>query len=139
MVVCDLQITAHTSQLYKLQFVTPHNTEGLSCFCLRLKFYTYTDVMTVAKNFYLGWLSLLSLQVSCNTHNKNVILHPHNMEVPRKGVELQLAYTTATATPDLSHICELHCSSQQCWILNILSKARGQTCILMDTSQICFL
>ena len=58
------------------------------------------------------------------------------MEVPRLGVksELQLlAYTTATARPDLSHICKLHHSSQQCWILNPLSMARDQTHILVDT------
>ena len=33
--------------------------------------------------------------------------HPQHMEVPRLGVELELyllAYTTATAMPDLSHI-----------------------------------
>ena len=61
------------------------------------------------------------------------------MEVPRLGVksELQLpAYTTATATPDLSHICNLCRSFQQCQILNPLSKARNETCILMDTSQV---
>ena len=63
------------------------------------------------------------------------------MEVLRLGVksELQLlAYTTVTATQDPSHICDLHHSSQQHWILNPLSKARDQTCILMDTSQIRF-
>ena len=57
------------------------------------------------------------------------------MEVPRLGVqsELQLpAYTTATATPDLSHICNLHHSSQQCQIPNPLSEARDRTHILMD-------
>ena len=47
------------------------------------------------------------------------------MEVPRLGVvelELQLlAYTTAIAMQDLSHICDLHHSSWQCWILNLLS------------------
>ena len=46
------------------------------------------------------------------------------------GVESELqvlAYTTATtAMPDLSHICNLHHSSQQCLILNPLSKARDQ-------------
>ena len=64
-------------------------------------------------------------------------LHLWNMEVPRLGVksELQLlAYTTATATPDLSHICNLHYSLWQCSIFNPLSKVRDQTCILMDTS-----
>ena len=32
---------------------------------------------------------------------------------------------------------QLHHSSQQCWILSLLSEARDQTCILMDTSQAC--
>ena len=50
-------------------------------------------------------------------------------------LELQLpAYATATATPDLSIIFNLHHSSQQCWILNPQSGARDQTCNLMDTS-----
>ena len=53
-------------------------------------------------------------------------LHPWHMEVPRLGVELelQLAYATATATRDLSHVCNLHHSSWQRRILNLLSKAR---------------
>ena len=49
------------------------------------------------------------------------------MEVLRLGVksELQLlAYTTATATWDLRHICNLYSSSRQHWILNLLSEAR---------------
>ena len=48
------------------------------------------------------------------------------------------AYATATAIQDLSHICYLHHSWQQCWILNPLSRARDQTCVLMDTSQVCY-
>ena len=44
--------------------------------------------------------------------------------------------TTATATPDLSCVYDLHHSSWQHRILNPLSKARDQTCILMDTSQV---
>ena len=48
------------------------------------------------------------------------------------------AYPTATATPDLSHVCDLDHSSRQHRILNPLSKARDRTPILMDTSQICF-
>ena len=66
-------------------------------------------------------------------------LHPQCMEVPRLGVESQLqlpAYTTTTAMRDPSHICELHCSSQQCQILNPLMEAKDQTPILMDTSQV---
>ena len=59
------------------------------------------------------------------------------MEVPRLGVESEpelLTYTPATATPDPSHICDLHHSSQQRWILNPLSEARDRTLVLMDTS-----
>ena len=57
--------------------------------------------------------------------------HLQHMEVPRIGVELELqplAYTTATATRELSHVCDLHHSSEQCQILNPLSKARDRTC-----------
>ena len=60
-------------------------------------------------------------------------------EVPSLEVKWELklpAYTTATAMPDPSHICDLHWSSQQCWILNPLSRARNCTCVLMDTSQV---
>ena len=46
------------------------------------------------------------------------------------------ALATATATPELSPVCDLHCSSQKCQILNSLSKARSQTGNLMDTSQV---
>ena len=43
------------------------------------------------------------------------------------------AYAIAMATWDLSHICDLCHSLQQHWILNTLSKARNQTCILTET------
>ena len=46
------------------------------------------------------------------------------MEVPGLGVESEvqpLAYATATA---------------KCWILNTLSEARDQICILMDSGQV---
>ena len=39
---------------------------------------------------------------------------------------------------DLSHICHLLHSSWQLWILNPLSESKDGTCILMDTSRICF-
>ena len=56
--------------------------------------------------------------------------HLRRMEVPRLGVwlELQLpVYATATATPDLSCVFGLHCSSQQLQILNPLNKTRDGT------------
>ena len=42
------------------------------------------------------------------------------------------AYPTATATPNPSHICNLHHGSRQQWIVNSLSKARDWTHILMN-------
>ena len=68
-----------------------------------------------------------------------VFFWPHvwHMEVPRLAVELELrllAYTTATATPNPSRICELHGSLQEHWILNPLKEARDWTYVLMDTS-----
>ena len=69
----------------------------------------------------------------------NLLQH---MEVSRLGVESELllpAYTTATATPDLSRIGDLHYCSWQHRIFNPLSKARDQTFIFMDASQISFL
>ena len=64
---------------------------------------------------------------------------PPHMEVPRLQVESELqllAYSTAIATWDLSHICDLHHSSQQHRILNQLSEARDQTHILMGISRV---
>ena len=51
------------------------------------------------------------------------------MEVTWLGVRLELplpAYATATAKQDLSHVGDLHHSSQ--------SEAREPTCVLRDTS-----
>ena len=56
--------------------------------------------------------------------------HPRPLEVPGLGVESELqlpAYTTATATPDPSCICDLHHGSRQRRILNPLSEARDRT------------
>ena len=61
------------------------------------------------------------------------------MEVPRLGVESELklpAYTTATATWDLSCVRDMYHSSLPRWILNPLSKARDQTQLLMDTNRV---
>ena len=54
-------------------------------------------------------------------------LHLWHVEVPSIGAESELqlpACTTTTPTQDLSHVCNLHHSSWQCWILNLLSEAR---------------
>ena len=59
-----------------------------------------------------------------------------HIEVLRLGVELEPAYTMATAMPDPSHVCDLHLSAWQHRILNPQSEIRDQTCILMDTSDV---
>ena len=49
------------------------------------------------------------------------------MEVTKRGLELELqlsAYATATAMQDVSHVCDLHHSSQQHQIFNSMSGAR---------------
>ena len=61
------------------------------------------------------------------------------MEVPRLGVELEVqlpAYTTATATPYQSRICDLQHSSQERWILKTLSEAKDRTHNLTVPSRI---
>jgi len=70
-----------------------------------------------------------------------VFLGPHlqHMEVPRLWLETELcllAYVRATATPDLIPVCDLHHRSWQLQILNLMSGAGDQTCVLMDTSQV---
>ena len=58
---------------------------------------------------------------------------------PGWGVKLELQlmdYATATATPDPSHVCNLHCRSWQRQILNPLSGARDWTCIHKDSGYV---
>ena len=78
-------------------------------------------------NFFLFFFCLLGL-------------HLH-MEAPRWGVEEELplpAYTTATATPDPSRICDPYHSPWQHWTDNPLNKARDRTRVLMGTNHIPF-
>ena len=67
-------------------------------------------------------------------------LHPSYMEVSNLGVESELQ-PLATPQPqraDVSHVCNLHHSSQATPDLNQVSEARDWTFILMNTSQIRF-
>ena len=54
-------------------------------------------------------------------------LHLKHSEVPRLGVHSELQ--------DLSCVCSLHHSSRQ---RQILSEDRDRTCIVMDTSWVCY-
>jgi len=56
------------------------------------------------------------------------------MEIPRLGVELELQLPGySTATPDMSHICDLCHSLLQCQVLNPLGEARDQSRIFIET------
>ena len=68
-----------------------------------------------------------------------LLLHLRHMEGPRLGAEWELqlpAYTTATATQDLSLVFDLHHSLWQCQILNPLSEDTDQSHIFKDTGQV---
>ena len=133
---------------------------------LHMHFRYYAFVLS-SLHYYCFWYYILPLIVLCILWllivNKNdftiflltsllaflsffffLTLGPHlrHMEVPRLGVQLELqllVYTIATAARDLSHICDLHHSSQQCCVtLNPLGEARDRTHVLMDTSWVHF-
>ena len=94
---------------------------------------SFTSVSTVCFLFcfgfwFLGFFCFLGL-------------HLQHMEVLRLGMESKLqllAYATATATRDPSHVFDLYHSSRQCRILNPLSEARDRTCNLMPPNWIHF-
>ena len=88
--------------------------------------------------FFFGHYCFLTLPLISPLFFCLLELQVWHMEVPRLGMELEpqlLAYATATATWDLSHVCELYHSSQQCWITDPRSETRDGTCILMATTQ----
>ena len=98
-------------------------------------------------NFFKFYWRIVDLQ--CCVKNLGFcfcfcFLGPHlqHMEVLRLGAHLELqllAYTAATTTRVPGHIFNLYHSSLQCQIPKPLSKARDQTCILRDTSQVHYL
>ena len=67
--------------------------------------------------------------------------HVEDMEVSRLGVESELqlvAKARATAMQDLNHVCNLYHGLLQRQILNSMTEARDQMCILMDPTWIRF-
>ena len=55
------------------------------------------------------------------------------MGVPRLGVESELQLPAyATATPELSCVCDLHHSLWQHWILSPMGEARDHAHILIE-------
>ena len=77
----------------------------------------YPSPNSVLFYFIISFYFILSFQ--CYTHF--IWMFPGQ----GSNMELELpAYATAMATWDPSHVYDLHHSSQQCWILNSLSKVR---------------
>ena len=84
-------------------------------------------------------LFLVAFFVFCFLFFPFLGLLSRHMEVPRLGGltrAVAAGYTRATATRDLSRVCDLHHSSRQRLILNPLREARDQTQNLMAPSQI---
>ena len=54
------------------------------------------------------------------------------------AVAASLHHSHSKVRSDLSLVCDLHCSLQQCQIPDPLREARDRTCILMEASRICF-
>ena len=116
-----------------------HVLFAICVFFVRLSiqiFFTFLKLGCLSFHYWIDFFPYFFYLFIC-------FLGPHfqHMEVLRPGVKLELqllAYTTAKAKPDPSHICDLHHSSWKRWILNPLSKARDWTCILMDSNQDCY-
>ena len=79
-----------------------------------------TGPASLTSRFYLGEVPQnqeeKGPQIVCLFIYLFIVFLGLHMEVPRRGVKLELqllVYTTATAMPDLSHVCNLHHSSLQ--------------------------
>ena len=114
-------------QAFELRFKQYLKNPSMNTSCERS---AKSSIIIWLTNFFLRWIVHF-----ISFHFISVFLGPH----PRLGIELELqvpAYTTATATRDLSHVCGLDHSSWQPRILNPLIEARDRTQILIDTNQV---
>ena len=112
------------------------------------KWFPFITLITAPLNLYLhAYPCFLTLAAVCSHPGRFfwfvfvlfcfLGMYLQHVEVPRRGVKLELqllAYATATWDPSL--VYDLHRSSLWCRILNPLSGARDQTCVLMDISQV---
>ena len=104
----------------------------------------YSSQMTFENMKILYHVDLVSVTIYCSNLPHLLLaqlafFHPWHLEIPRLGVKLELqllAYATASATPDPSHICNLHQGSWQHQSISPLSEARNRTHILVDTSRV---
>ena len=103
--------------------------------CLRLRLFLLKSWCSYP------WVPCLQIRLPAKLFFFFLGPRPRHMEVPGPGVQLELqmlAYTTATAMPDLSQVCSLHHSLWQRRILNPLSEARDGTWNLIAPSWIHF-
>ena len=109
------------NQIQTIQTVKPPRTVHTEFFRIN-----YVNLVILLSKVFWGFLGLFQGRTHgiCKFSDQEFESEPQ-----------PLACTTATATPDLSCICNLHDRSRQCQIFNPLSKARDQNCVLMDSSQ----
>ena len=115
-----------------------------------LWFHYVSQIILVVGEFitegYYWWITICNIVLW--TYGEGVLIyrvffffsgsHLQHMEVPKLGIKLEMQLLAdTTVTLDLSHICDLCCSLQQCQILNPLSKPKNWTCIHRDR-MLCF-
>ena len=112
----------------------------VNLFCrLYLTFFHYKVSASFPLTLLPGCESVISIYIFCLFF---FFLGPHlwHMAVPRLRVESELAaglHHSYSHTKS-EHVCDLHQSSWEGWILNPLSQARDRTCLFMDISRIRF-
>ena len=104
-------------------YINIHSVLSISRFCVGDKNLKYLYTLRVCQ-------CIVVFVLFCFWFFAFLWLYLQHIEVSRLG--------TGMATLDLSHICDLCHSSQQCQILNPLSEARNQTHIPMDPSLVCY-
>ena len=88
--------------------------------------------------FHLIFLYLFFLRAAPSAYRGSQARHPIGAVAAGLHHSHSNARSLTHRAQDLSHVFELHHSSQQCQILNPPSGARDPTCVLMVTSQMRF-
>ena len=125
----SLPLTARCSQVKRPGASQKSRVEGRD----------YIQFMLCSSSYFCGYWQLSAVISFLFCLFFFCFLWPHlrHMEVLGLQVESKLQLPAyATATPDPSHVCNLCHSSQQHQILNSLSKAWDQICILMDAGSL---
>ena len=84
--------------------------------------------------YFLDWGGFFHFLFFCLFRVLPVAYGSSQARGPIWAIAASLYHSQSNA--DLSHICKLYRSSQQCWILNPPNEAKYWTCILMDDSRV---